>query len=219
MCEVSSGVEFLVDIQAVIGSNPIPRTIFRISMTYPIQELTITDQACFDEALDLLNRTQGVGLFKMDYLTKSIEDPDSYVTAIFDENKIIAISIAKVIDEFSFYEPFVPDISETLAKKTVGSFSTLCVSEEYQGKGLGMRLSLERLRWLKERNCEVIVGVSWVSGKENNSARLFEKVGFEKVKQVDDFFYESSLKNPFICPSCGNPPCKCPAILYRLNII
>lgn len=187
-------------------------------MKYSMQELTRNDQSCFDEALDLLNRTQGVGLFKMDYLTTSIDDPLSYVTAIFDENKIIAISIAKVINEFDFYEPFLPGIGETLSKKIVGSFSTLCVSEEYQGQGLGLTLSLERLRWLKQRNCEVIVGVSWVSGKENNSARLFEKVGFQKVKQLDDFFIEGSLKNPFICPTCGKPPCKCPAILYRLNL-
>lgn len=187
-------------------------------MNYPIQQLTLNDQSCFDEALDLLNRTQGVGLFKMDYLTRSIHDPDSYVTAIFDGSKIIAISIAKVINEFDFYEPFVPGISETLSNKIVGSFSTLCVSEEYQGKGLGFKLSLERLRWLKHRNCEVIVGVSWVSGKENNSARLFEKVGFQKVKQLNDFFVEGSFKNPFICPTCGKPPCKCPAILYRLNL-
>lgn len=181
-------------------------------------QLTSNHSRFFPEGIELLNRTQGRDLFPADYLQKRTEDLDSFVVGVFEASTLISIGIAQVIHEYDFYLPFDPDIVTELSTKRVGSFSTLCVHESYQGKGIGQKVSALRLEWIKSKKCEVVLGVSWVSGKGNTSDRVFEKTGFKKVREVANFFEGMSLQKPFVCPTCGGPPCKCAAIFYRLNL-
>lgn len=179
------------------------------------RQLTQLDQHLFVEMLDLLNRTQGRDLFAVDYLDERVAEGDIAVFAAFLQNQVVGVGIAQIITKFDYYLPFVPDIDRELRHKIVGSFATLAVAEGVQGQGIGQQLSRLRREWLTSKNCEVILGVSWVSGLAHTSDRVFEKSGFYAVKRVDNFYYESSLKQPFICPGCGEPPCTCAAILYR----
>lgn len=182
------------------------------------REITGLDKEIFKDALELLNRTQGRDLFPPQYLDRRIADPLSFVVGAFDGEKILAVGIASVLHELDFYLPFDPEIVSDLSQRVVGSFSTLCVTEALQGKGIGQKLSQMRLEWLRERGCGVILGISWVSGLAHTSDRLFEKFGFRYVKKVENFFYKSSIDAPFVCPGCGDPPCTCSAILYRLDL-
>lgn len=180
-----------------------------------IRQLTAQDAEYFPEGIELLNRTQGRDLFAKDYLEIRTADPKSYVVAAFQGGQIVSLGIAQIIDNYDFYIPFVPDINEQFKGKTVGSFSTLCTHESLQGKGVGKKLSQKRLEWLTSKNCDVIVGVSWVSGLKHTSDRVFEKMGFTKVKLVERFFEKMSTENPFECPGCYKQPCTCSAILYK----
>ncbi len=182
------------------------------------RQLTSSDKAYFSEAVELLNRTQGRDLFPIDYLDLRTHDENSFVVAAIKNESIISVGVAQLIHDFEFYLPFDSSITTELENKKVGSFSTLCVHEDYQGKGIGQKLSQLRLQWLREKKCEVVLGVSWVSLKAHTSDRVFEKLGFRKVRRVEKFFVQWSLKKPFICPTCGNPPCECAAIMYRLEL-
>ena len=179
-----------------------------------IRLLGLQDKSLLPEGTRILNVTQGIGLFAQDYLEKRIEEPESQVLGAFDREKLIGIAIAQMINEFSFYLPFDPEIEKKLSGKKVGSFSTLCFLDEYRGLGLGQKMSHHRLAWLNQKDCDVIVGVSWVSGLAHTSDRVFVKMGFEKVKRVENFFYQSSIEKPFVCPGCGEPPCTCPAEFF-----
>lgn len=187
-------------------------------MDISIKQLTIEDKEYFAEGVNLLNRTQGQDLFPPHYLERKMSDPLSCVFGAFHNAEIISVGVAQILHEFNYYAVFDENIEEELNGKVVGSFSTLCVREDFQGKGLGQKMSHARLKWLVDRGCQVILGISWVSGKEHTSNRVFEKMGFGLVKLVDNFFYENSLQNPFQCPGCGSPPCTCSAMLYRLNL-
>lgn len=183
------------------------------------RQITSADSAIFSDALELLNRTQGRDLFNPSYLDRRTSDPDSLVIGAFNDGVLVAVGVAQVLkDQFDFYSPFDPNMAAELATKVVGSFSTLCVHETFQGKGIGQEISKLRLRWLQSRACEVIVGISWVSGLAHTSDRVFEKMGFGSVKRIENFFYQSSIENPFHCPGCGDPPCTCAGILYRLDL-
>ncbi len=187
-------------------------------MTITFRTLTISDQSYFPAGLELLNRTQGRDLFGPLYLEESVNDPQSLVVAAFDDEEIVAVGVAKLIELLEFYEAFEPGISQELSRKKVGSFSTLCVKENLQGKGIGQKISFIRLEWLKSHKCQVILGCSWVSGKSHTSDRVFTKLGFKQTAFLENAFLESSLKNPFICPGCEVQPCKCSAILFRLTL-
>jgi GNAT superfamily N-acetyltransferase len=183
-----------------------------------IRQLTIADAQYFEDALELLNRTQGRDLFNPTYMSRRISDPLSYVVGAFRDNQILAVGVAQVLHSVEFYLVFDAEIVNVLQNKVVGSFSTLCVHESLRGQGIGQKISQMRLDWLKDRGCEVVLGISWVSGLAHTSNRVFEKLNFKAVKRVENFFYQSSIDSPFVCPGCGGPPCTCPAILYRLEI-
>lgn len=183
-----------------------------------IRQLTSADSAFFSEGTELLNRTQGRDLFPDDYLEKRTSEADSFVVGVFQDSRLISVGVAQIITSFEFYLPFDSNIVQDLQNKRVGSFSTLCVHENFQAKGIGQKVSKLRMEWIKKQHCEVVLGISWVSGKTNTSDRVFEKVGFKAVSRVENFFVDGSFKKAFICPTCGEPPCKCAAILYRLEI-
>lgn len=171
-----------------------------------IQQLFSKDKHLFAKAVKLLNRTQGQDLFPANYLDERTADENSYVIAALEGSEVLAIGVAQVIKDLDYYLAFDAEIKSNLENKIVGSFSTLCVTEDMQGMGIGQMLSQLRLDWLKSKSCNVVVGISWVSGLENTSDRVFEKMGFRPVKRVENFFYESSLEKPFYCPGCGAPP-------------
>ncbi len=186
--------------------------------TITIRQITPDDHQLFPAALELLNRTQGRDLFGPQYMSERTSDPRSFAVGAFAGVELVGVGIAQLITEFEYYEPFDPNISSELKGKAVGSFSTLCVHERFRGQGIGKRLSQRRLEWLRERKCEVILGVSWVSGLPDTSDRVFEIMGFKAVKTVSNFYHDSSLEHPFSCPGCGKSPCVCSAILYRLDL-
>lgn len=179
------------------------------------RQLTIEDKPLFADALELLNRTQGRDLFGPNYLEERTTSPTNYVVGALLNDKIVGIGVAGIISNYDFYLPFQAEINSELKHKKVGSFSTLCILEELQGKGLGQTLSKMRLDWLKSKECDVILGVSWVSGLAHTSNRVFEKMGFSPVRLVENFFHKMCIENPFDCPACSKDPCTCSAILYK----
>lgn len=183
-----------------------------------IRNITKQDQAYFLEAIELLNRTQGRDLCGPNFLLDLMDQDDAVVVAAFEDKNLIGIAVAKIIDNFDYYVPFNPQINEDFKNLKVGSFATMSVVESMQGRGVGQALSRKRLEWLRAKGCNVVVGVSWVSGLTHTSNRAFEKLGFRPVKWVEKFYGPSSIENPFVCPGCGEPPCECAAVLYTLNL-
>ena len=179
------------------------------------RKLTSQDKSALSIAVELLNRTQGRGLFELDYLERRVDKKNCFVVAAFNELQLIGIGVAEILDNADFYRPFDDSLPSELAGKIIGSFTTLSVHENYQGKGIGSLLSRKRLEWLIEYRCEVVLGVSWVSGFKGTSDRTFESVGFKPIKRSKDFYGLYSLKKPFDCPACHRIPCTCEAILYR----
>lgn len=186
-----------------------------LSKTITLLELTAQDDIIVSEALALLNLTQGNGLFASDYLHKRFGDLNNFVIAAFDNQKLIGIAVAEIINNFDYYLPFDSNLNQELSNKIVGSFSTLSVLESYQGKGIGQLLSEQRIEWLLKHHCDVALGVSWISGLVHTSNRTFEKAGFRAIKSLTDFYHKSSIAHPFDCPGCHKIPCLCGAILYR----
>ena len=183
-----------------------------------IRQVISADKGLFAGAVELLNRTQGQDLFAPNYLDERVGSPADHVVGAFSGGVIVGVGVAQLIANYDYYLPFRPEIYDDLREKKVGSFSTLCVSEELQGRGVGQRISRMRLEWLRAQECEVVLGVSWVSGLAHTSNRVFEKMGFTAVKRVDAFYRQSSIEHPFVCPGCGDPPCECGAVLFRLDL-
>lgn len=178
------------------------------------KQLTAQDSHLFDETLHLLNITQGEGLFQLPYLQERAAT--GYTIIGLKNSKVVACGIARTLskDDYDYYLPFGLEIKDWFQKYQIGSFDTLCVDESLRGQGVGQSISRMRLDWLKQKNCNRIIGVSWVSGLPHTSDRVFEKMGFKPYKKVENFYYQSSIEHPFQCPGCKVLPCTCAAVLY-----
>ncbi len=188
------------------------------SSSIKIREVTLAEMPYLPQIHDLLERTQGRNIMSLAKLQERVVDPLSYPIMALDGKELIGFAYAQVIQNFDYYTPFDPQISEKLAPKKVGSFAVASVREEWQGKGIGRLLANARLDWLRSQKCELVVGVSWVSGNAHTSNRVFEKSGFKAIKKVEGFYLESSVRDQLFCPTCRQPPCSCAAIFYMRDL-
>jgi hypothetical protein len=104
-----------------------------------------------------------------------------------------------------------------LESQTLGWFLTLAILPEYRQKKLGWNLASEQKNWLKSQGCTALVGSSWVSGSKDNSTYMFERAGFEKLGESQEF-----LRNQFRVAGaecgCGQKNCECKSVLYGMRI-
>ncbi len=181
-------------------------------MKIDLREITAIDNREIKKALELMNRTQGEGLFKNSYLESKIEDSNSLVLMVFIQDELVSVGCAEIIETLDYYTPFDESIKKRLKGKKIGSLCTLCVKEEFQGRGIGQKVTKERMKWLHEKKCDFVLGISWQSGNPITSDKLFQKNGFQQIKEIKDFFVTSSIK---YCPGCKELPCRCSAILFE----
>lgn len=182
---------------------------------YNIREITSADKNLLNECLQLMWDTQGINVCTFDNLSYASTSSDSLLLMVFENQKLVGGAVAKVLNsDFEYYAPFDPKVVELLQKARVGSLSMMGIHPEHQGKGLGQKLSLKRMEWLNRQGCDLLVGISWVSGLAHTSNRVFEKMGFKAVNTIPNFFAESSIAMNLICPVCGDPPCLCAATMY-----
>lgn len=185
-----------------------------------VRTATEADSFCFSDALDLLNRTQGVGLFKLDYIQSRLNSQNSIFVAAFYGNELVGAASTRVYDpkEGAEYMLFGDESRRFLEGGKCGWMETSSVREDLQGFGIGKALIEYRLAWLKKQNCARAVGVSWVSGLKHTSEHAFRATGFEQIDEVLGFYRASSVRLGFLCPVCGEPPCECAARLFAKEL-
>jgi GNAT superfamily N-acetyltransferase len=93
----------------------------------------------------------------------------------------------------------------------VAIFQASAVSEQWEGNGIGTVLMDARLRLAREVGVDSAVGTAWLRPNTVDSSALFEKLGFERMDTVEDFY--RSLDGERDCPDCGTP-CECAAGIY-----
>ncbi len=182
-----------------------------------IRALNHRDEHLLPECLELLESTQGRNVSNLEYL-KKILSPEKGLLLVLenDQQHILAVAGAQILDNhtFEYYLPFGEEIVKRLKNAKVGSLSTMSVHPSLQGQGWGKKLLKTRMDWLEEQGRDVLVGISWVSGSEHNSAKVFERLGFTVINKVENFFVQSSLNTNLLCPVCITAPCFCAGILY-----
>ncbi len=103
--------------------------------------------------------------------------------AMLDEEKIIGVA---AIDDNKFEEEGIK----------VGGFARICVSPDYQGKGLGTKFVKHIISLLKDKGCKKLK--LRVSMQNAAAIKMYEKCGFENKGQdfnfeLEWFLYEKLL--------------------------
>ena len=149
-------------------------------------ELT-RDQMDFAYCSQMMTRTDPWISLKMDY--------DQCLNAFSGKDK--EVYVAKIED----------DIAGFVVLQIVGSFKgyiqTVCVGEEYRGKGLGKKL----LQFSEERILKISPNLFiCVSSFNTGAIRLYEEFGFKRIGELENFvkqgFSELLMRKtfgPIIC--------------------
>ena len=91
----------------------------------------------------------------------------------------------------------------------VGTLRCIVVHPDYRGKGIGKRLTEERLKYLS--NCNNIISYAWVRPNgECMSCKNLEDFGFKLQEELEDYYSNVRMK----CKYCGKN-CTCSARLYK----
>lgn len=85
----------------------------------------------------------------------------------------------------------------------------IVVHPDYRGKGIGKRLTEERLKYLE--GCDTVISYAWVRPDGRcMSCKNLENFGFSLDEELDNYYSETRMG----CKYCGDK-CNCVARLYR----
>ncbi|WP_167837453.1 GNAT family N-acetyltransferase [Halosimplex halophilum] len=118
---------------------------------------------------------------------------------------VICVSRADAVERFDV------SLSEYPLGEEVAIFHASAVREGWEGNGIGSALMDARLRFARSAGVDSAVGTAWLRPHTVDSSALFEKMGFERMDTVEDFY--RSLDDERECPDCGTP-CECSAGIY-----
>jgi GNAT superfamily N-acetyltransferase len=169
------------------------------------------------ECLALVDRTQGKGIITLDYLERCASESDKLLLLALLDGSLAGVAAARVVpqDGFDYYLPFGREaVLDLFQHYRVGLMSLASVVEPLQGQGIGQELTRHRIQWMNDAGCTAQIAVSWRSGLTHTSDRVFTKLGFKCLSQVEGFYREDSTQRGWICPVCGSPPCRCSASFY-----
>lgn len=124
-----------------------------------------------------------------------------YVAELKQEIIGVSTCALKLDNDLSKYESFGPNAIDLLNNKKLASVVNLAILPEHRNQKIGTRLALTHTDWLKNNNCDLVFGTSWVNGTAQNSSHLYLKAGFQKIAE-SDIFLRGQMQDGAICSVC-----------------
>lgn len=94
-----------------------------------------------------------------------------------------------------------------------GLLENVGVLPEHRGRGIGLALLEARLEWLRGQQVGAAYSFAWRTPVGCPAGPLLERAGFQRIRELPDFYLEDGLANGYGCPYCGRE-CHCSAVLY-----
>ena len=166
-----------------------------------------------NQLIQIANLTLGPG-----YLSdKDLQKKDSIVLLEIEENKVRGFCLGLCISPKDLFRDFrIPvSLNEMEKDKKIGLLKTIATAPDCQKQGLGLTLINSLLQKFEENGISKIVCPAWKTGSKINLAGILNRTGFHQTREIPDYWYEDSLEKKYPCPECGQPPCRCAAIIFE----
>ena len=159
----------------------------------------------------------GKNYITKEFLSKIINEDDSTFCLVayhLNSTKVVGFCISKQVTYDELKEITQgKDIHELKFEKKIGVVKTVAVDEHSTNLGLGSMLVSESLAIMEKQGVTCYISPAWKHAGVINIASILEKNGFERAMEIPHYWYESSIKEGFFCPQCGNP-CHCSCVVY-----
>lgn len=166
-----------------------------------------------------------------DYLTEKallqcITDENKFCKVISDEENNFIGFIEYVLLTSDTVEDYlkIPSLRKDdnwFNCQKIGFLETMAIDKDRKRTGAGRRLLMVAMEDLINRGAKVMCGVAWKDfNGVTNMKKLFTEFGFEERLEISGYWNQwSENTRGFICPACGEPPCKCSGVVWAKQII
>lgn len=186
----------------------------RISDDYSVRSAKVSD---FGTITKIADEELGKDYITEDFLREILDEKEStFCVVAFNKksNKVVGFGIGKKAE----YEDILDitrsrEIKELKFEKEIGFLKTIAVDNQHQKLGIGSMIVEKMMAILKEEGICSFISTAWKHAGIINIASVLEKHGFYNVLELPNYWYESSIKEGFMCPMCGNP-CHCSCVIY-----
>ncbi len=171
------------------------------------------------EVCDIANEQLGKGYVSESQLAEHLLAADaSLCICAVDKrtSKVVGFSISKMLDSAEECEAG-KDLLDLKYADKIGYLKTIAVDKEYAGYGVGSQLVDASIKVLVARKATFLVSTAWKHSGIINIGNILERFGFVNKLEVANYWYESSLKEGYSCPQCGNP-CYCSCVVYTKKV-
>lgn len=136
--------------------------------------------------------------------------------------KLVGFCTGKKISVAELYNK-IPQLAQMKLKQLeviddVGMVASMATDSESTGRGVGSELLAACVSELEMAGLNVLVMTGWKSEKGVHIGSLAKQYGFKEILEVPNFWYEDSKIKDSKCPSCGNPPCECSAVIFIKHV-
>ncbi|QWU16717.1 GNAT family N-acetyltransferase [Paenibacillus sophorae] len=126
----------------------------------------------------------------------------------------ISLELDVNIRELLYNHPVAHIVERRSNGRPVAYIPILAVDESFRGQGIGFSLVKEALQTVSRP----VLSIGWVKPDTGWMAKaIFDRLGFERIAIIDEFWYADSVIKQYGCPYCGKTWCKCTADIVLLD--
>lgn len=147
-----------------------------------------------------------------------LKNEDNIAIVASVDGKIVGFCVGKVELITDIYKR-IPQLAEKKLQqfeviKSVGLIASMATDPDFTGRGIGDKLLGDCIEKLKNSGSKTLLMNGWKSENGIHIGSLAKKYGFKEILEIKNFWYEDSKIHRYKCPSCGEPPCKCGAVIF-----
>lgn len=190
-------------------------------MNKPQITIQTIQPAHYADYVALIGKQLGDGYFKIADFEALAENKQAICFEAVDEhNRVVGVVTAMVLAREDAFELLkikrenIPDYARQ--SERIGIFKTIAISDKMQGCGIGSALVRTLLDAFKQEKLNAIACIAWQYGVTENIRGIMQAFDFSCYERIADYWLDDP--EPFICPACGEPPCRCQANIYFRQI-
>jgi ribosomal protein S18 acetylase RimI-like enzyme len=132
--------------------------------------------------------------------------------------RVIGFCLGRIIPSNDFlnrYSPIALCMPHEIIdhEERVGFASAIAVEDNMKGRGIGTKLMQTLINRFDTEGINVSLLSGWNSPKGLHITGIARLVGFEVIREIEDFYKDGSINNGYRCQICGPPPCRCSAVI------
>lgn len=110
--------------------------------------------------------------------------------------------------------------SEMKEETDVAILQTAAVEGKYQNRGVGVELAADTMEQIQNWDTNLVLSEGWRDKRKEqaNISPIMHFLDFDVVAEIENRWEEDSYNKEFSCPSCGEPPCTCDAVMFAKEI-